>query len=199
MERAQFLERFLARPGTIGSVTPSSVYLAQKMVKAVEVCACRNIVELGAGTGVFTRALVEWKRPDCRLCVFETDPALAEGLREKFPWIELYPDASALEDLLEAGALEQADLVVSGLPFTVLPDAMRRKILRGVHRVLRPGGKFVAFLYSFNLLQEFERIYASVDLEYVLLNIPPAVVYRCTKANGQDQRFSMAGGELRVV
>ncbi|MHB8170039.1 MAG: class I SAM-dependent methyltransferase [Thermincolia bacterium] len=180
-ERLHFLKRFLSSPGSVGSITPSSSFLAKKMVKETEVEPCRDIIELGAGTGVFTRYLMELKAPETELCVFEKDPLMAASLQRKYHGIKIFPDATQITNHLHKGELNQVDLVISGLPFAVMPDSVRQKVLRGVFQVLRPGGKFVAFQYSFQLMKELEQIYGSVNLEFVLLNIPPAVVYRCTK------------------
>ncbi|MDA8236080.1 MAG: methyltransferase domain-containing protein [Clostridia bacterium] len=180
-ERLRFLKRFLHSPSSVGSITPSSSFLAKKMVKEEEVEPCLNIIELGAGTGVFTKHLMQMKTSETKLYVFEKDPLMAANLQRKYSDIKIFPDATQIGKLLNKGELSQTDLVISGLPFAVMPDSVRQKILRGVFQVLRPGGKFVAFQYSFQLLKELERIYGCVDLEFVLLNIPPAVVYRCTK------------------
>lgn len=180
MERFEFFKRFLFNPGTIGSITPSSSYLTERMVKPSEVCFCRNIVELGAGTGVFTKSLMELKSSTCKLYLFEKDPKLASVLHNKFPDVKLFPDAAKITELRRNGQIGQVDLIISGLPFTSLPSKIRNEILMGVFDLLKPGGKFITFQYSLHMLKELENIYM-VDVEFVLFNIPPAFIYRCTK------------------
>jgi len=176
-----FMKRFLASPTRVGSIIPSSPFLAQKMIRKEDVDLCKNIVELGAGTGIFTKYLLDCKSNKCDLYVFEKDPQFAECLQTKFPYIKLYEDAANLETMAQNGEIGQPDLVVSGIPFAVLEMSLRNKILEGVHEVLPEGGKFVTFQYSLDLLSDLKRLYKSVELEFVLLNIPPAVIYRCTK------------------
>ena len=183
MERFEFFKRFLFSPCTIGSVTPSSAFLTEKMVKPSEVCICHNIVELGAGTGVFTKNLMELKSSSCKLYLFEKDAKLASVLKSKFPDAKLFSDAAKITELRRKGRIGQVDLIISGLPFSSIPCTTRHKILSGVFDLLKPGGKFITFQYSLHMLKELERTYDLVDVEFVLLNIPPAFIYRCTKVS----------------
>ncbi|ACV63583.1 Methyltransferase type 12 [Desulfofarcimen acetoxidans DSM 771] len=181
MDRLDFLKRFLLNPCTIGSITPSSFYLTEKMVKSWEVCLCRNIMELGAGTGVFTENILKLKSSSCNLYLFEKDERMNAELKSKFPGIKLFSDALKIPELRSTGEIEQVDLVISGLPFTAMPGEIRNKILEGAFDILKPGGKFIAFQYSLHMLKHLEKMYNRVDVEFVLLNIPPAFIYRCVK------------------
>ena len=181
MDRFEFFKRFLFSPGTIGSITPSSSFLTEKMVKPSEVCVCRNIIELGAGTGVFTKSLMKLKSSACKLYLFEKDAKLASVLQNKFPDVKLFSDAAKITELRKKGEIGQVDLIISGLPFTSLPGKIRNEILAGVFDVLKPGGKFITFQYSLHMLKELEKTYDLINVEFVLLNIPPAFIYRCTK------------------
>jgi len=79
---------------------------------------------------------------------------------------------------IEAG---QVDVIISGLPFAVLPQSLRDEILTGVYRALKPNGIFVTFQYSLQMKKQLVKLFDSVDLSFVPLNIPPAFVYRCQK------------------
>lgn len=176
-----FLNRFVNSPNTIGSIIPSSLYLAGKMVRAEDLKSCKSVVEMGAGTGVFTGRLLEKKPAGCSLYVFEKDLKLKDLLLRKFPDIRLFGEAAQVKTLCERGEIEQPDLIVSGLPFAVFSSSLRNKILRGIYEVLPEGGKFMTFQYSLNLLKELKSMYKSVELDFELRNIPPAFIYRCTK------------------
>ena len=55
---AMFFRRWLANPLQMGSVVPSSAALCQRIVKHTTRAADEAVLELGAGTGVVSRALL---------------------------------------------------------------------------------------------------------------------------------------------
>lgn len=67
--RAVFLYKFFAKPQRIGSVTPSSSFLTRKMLADLPWDGINTIVELGAGTGVFTKYIAENKKKSCQVLV----------------------------------------------------------------------------------------------------------------------------------
>ncbi|MCX7708490.1 MAG: methyltransferase [Clostridia bacterium] len=176
-----FLKRFFDSPGIVGSVTPSSRFLAEKMVRKCEVETCCSIIELGAGTGVFTEYIERYKTSECQVHIFEKDPAFTNCLISKYPRLSLYSEAAQMGELISGGRIEKPELIISGLPFAVFESSLRKRILDQAYDALTHGGKFITFQYSLDLLKDLKKRYKTVELDFVLLNIPPAVVYRCTK------------------
>src|SRR5438552_1441356 len=83
-----FLKRWLRRPLAMGAVVPSGRLLAEAMAettKAVLADRPGHVVELGAGTGEVTKALLAAGIPAERLALVERDPELARFLRGHFP------------------------------------------------------------------------------------------------------------------
>lgn len=180
-DKGLFLKRFIACPTTVGSIIPSSSFLTHKMIRKDELKDCISIAELGAGTGIFTNYILKNKPKKCNFYIFEKDPVFSECLQSKFPGINIYSEASHIGELVRTGEMHSPDMIISGIPFAVLNRELRMKILRESYNTLKPGGKFITFQYSTDLLSDLKSIYSSVNLELVLLNIPPAIVYRCTK------------------
>lgn len=180
-ERTLFLKRFLANPRGVGSIIPSSPFLTDKMVRKDDLHSCRSVAELGAGTGIFTKHIIRNKSKKCSFYVFERDTAFSDILKSKFPNLQLYSEAALIGELAKKGEIRNPDLIISGIPFAVLKRDLRMKILTEVYEVLPAGGKFITFQYSTDLLKDLRSLYGSVKLEFVLFNIPPAIVYRCTK------------------
>lgn len=181
MEQLLFLRRFLAAPLQVGSITPSSRWLVERMLDPVPWERCQVIAELGAGTGRITAELVLRARPGTRLLVFERDPVFRRGVAGRFPQVKVYRNARALPAAVATQRLGHVDAVLSGLPFTLLPPAQRERILDGVLRSLAPGGLFIAFQYSPHLWLPLRRRFRTVRLSFVWRNLPPAVVYVCEK------------------
>src|SRR5258708_5267818 len=83
-----FLARWLRAPHKIGALTPASRYLARAM--ADQVAPDQGLViELGAGTGNVTQALLDAGLPPDRLIVVERDPAFYILLKQRFPFLKI--------------------------------------------------------------------------------------------------------------
>lgn len=165
-------------PRDIGSICPSSHALADKMASAISPALARSgrFVELGAGTGPVTEALLKNGVPPERLFAVEKSAALAESLSEKFPDVNvLCCSAEGLYDILGEGPPVKA--VVSSLPFRSLPQDVSRSIMREVERILAPGGLYIQFTYA--LIGEMPFVpqgFRKLRSQVVLYNIPPAKV-----------------------
>lgn len=181
LDTLMFLERFLASPARVGSAVPSSRYLAQEMVGAVDWSGARTVVELGAGSGAITAAIWPRLRPDTTFVAFERDPAFHPHLRARFPGLHLATDAAGLHQVVPAAAAGQVDAVLCGLPLALFTTTARDHLLAEVYAALRPGGRFVAFQYTPVLQVSLRRLYRHVRRAYVPWNLPPAFVYRCEK------------------
>jgi phospholipid N-methyltransferase len=108
-----------------------------------------HVVELGAGTGSVTRALIDHGIEPCRLIVIERSSVLAEGLRRRFPHIEvIHGDALQLRKLLGARALK-VGAIFSSLPLRSLPQHDANSIREEIQAIMRPGSRLIQ--YSYNL------------------------------------------------
>jgi phospholipid N-methyltransferase len=143
-----FFKQWLQDPITMGSVTPSSRFLARRMVHGLELGRPAVVVELGAGTGAFTAELARRLHPEGKLILVERSPELAEQLRERFPRAVVINDcASSLGTHLKAMGIGEVDYIVSGLPWTMFSQDLQDRALAEIRQNLKPGGVFVTFLY----------------------------------------------------
>ncbi|MBV8045607.1 MAG: methyltransferase domain-containing protein [Paludibacterium sp.] len=142
-----FLREWLARPGTVGAVWPSSSGLARRMAACVPRGGAGLVVELGGGTGAVTAALQARGIASQRLWVVERSPAFAHHLRRRFPTLNVVQgDAARLAERLPRGAT--VDVIVSSLPLLSLPAAEADAIVAAWRRVLPPGGTLIQFSYA---------------------------------------------------
>lgn len=189
-ERTAFLRAFLTQPSLIGSVTPSSRALTDCMISSCTIEPGDVIVELGAGTGPVTKALVE-THPDNPLVVLEPDPALAGICRDAVPGadvVEAY--AQQLKELLDERGLGPARRVVSSLPFAAWSEQLQRDVLDAIFDATTEDARMVTFTYGHSRWLPtgrrarafFESRFASVrTTPMVWNNVPPALVYVCDR------------------
>jgi phosphatidylethanolamine/phosphatidyl-N-methylethanolamine N-methyltransferase len=181
-----FLLQYLRNPLKIGAVAPSSRHLAKAMVEALGAGATDTVVELGPGTGVFTRALIAGGVAPEKLILVEYDRSFAMHLRDAFPGVTVINEnAKDLPRILQARGLRGVSRIISGLPFRSLPKPEGAAIARAIGQILEPGGVLAQFSY-FNIPPLPPAESALVDLKgkrgrLILRNVPPAFVWRYTK------------------
>jgi phospholipid N-methyltransferase len=71
--------------------------------------------------------------------------------------------------------------VISSLPLALIDGSLREDILSSVDSNLRTGGRFMQYQYSLRNYSDMKSIFSKVKLDFTLRNMPPAIVYECTK------------------
>ncbi len=108
------LKEFFKKPTKVGAIAPSSTDLAKKIVKQANLKNKKNIVELGPGTGIFTKYILKYKNPDSHFFVLELNEIFVKILKENFPNLIIYQDSA--EYLKKYLNNTQTDCIISGLP-----------------------------------------------------------------------------------
>ena len=171
--KSSYLKQFLISPRTTGTVFPSSRFLCEAMLEGIDWENGTDFVELGAGDGVLTKKILEKMSPQARLYSFEIRPEFVQQLKEiKDPRLTIC-DYSA--EHLDG----TPDVIFSCLPLVNLPKRITIKILKKSCANLKPNGFFVQFHYSRFSEKVLSRFF-NWERTYVLRNIPPAFVYKCT-------------------
>jgi phospholipid N-methyltransferase len=184
-ERGRFLRSFLEGPARVGAVLPTSRRTVRDTLDMAPIAGARCVVELGAGTGPYTREILARLGPEGRLLAFEIDPALARGLERDLadPRLEVIAESATTLETHLGG--QRPDVIVSALPFTSLPPGLRAEILEVARRVLADDGVMVVLQYSPFLQRDLERTFGSVRRRISPLNLPPAVLFACRPARTQ--------------
>lgn len=175
-----FLREFLLRPGTVASGAPSSVYLEQRVVRAVALTDARVVVELGPGTGGTTRALLRAMPPQARLLAIESNPRFCARLRRRIADPRLLVQEGSAVDLLahlEHWQVPAADAVVSGIPFSTLPVDAAQSVAASIEACLAPGGRFVAYQLRTQLAVCAEPNLGAPQVDWEWRNLPPMRVF----------------------
>jgi hypothetical protein len=118
------------------------------MVRHIPLTSTSHIVELGPGTGVFTREVIERLPAGGQFLAIDIDPHFCDQLRDRWPTLDCECGSAAdLPSIIAARGWPHVDNVLSGLPFASLPAALSRAILTAVDHTLAPGGTFTTFQY----------------------------------------------------
>ncbi len=179
-----FFRQWLRRPLSIAAISPSSRFLARKIIEALP-AGPRRVIELGPGTGTFTRALLEHGIAGRDLLALEYNPELQAYLRDQLPSIRVVlgdacelPGNPEVQDFVAEGPVK---VMVSGLGLLAMDKDTQRAILAGAFEVMGDDGVLVQFTYG-PKVPVHPDVMESLGLEgrrsgFTLLNVPPASVY----------------------
>jgi phospholipid N-methyltransferase len=179
-----FATNFVKHPRLLGSIVPSSPFLINRVLRPVNWRTARVLVEYGPGTGEFTQEILRRMHPDATLLAIELNPDFVTYLKANIadPRLRVvHGSAADVGTILAQQGLGQADYIVSGIPLTTLPRAVKDGILRAAYVALRPGGKFLVFQFSPISRAAIGRVFKQVTLRFEPLNIPPATVFYCDR------------------
>lgn len=159
---------------------PSSKSLAKAMADAAFQNKSEIVVELGGGTGSFTEVLLAAGVPQENLYVVEIDPKLCEFLRRRFPNVMVIQgDAQNLQGVLPDYIQGKIGSIISGIPFLSMPLKVRHNIIESCFQVLKPKGHFIQFTYGLRSSLPTHKFGLNKErMDYIILNFPPATVWR---------------------
>ncbi|MEC7922675.1 MAG: rRNA adenine N-6-methyltransferase family protein [Planctomycetota bacterium] len=186
-----FFYNFVRHPKSTGAVFPSSRRLAEKMIDGAGLETAASVVELGPGTGAFTGTIAERLDDPGIYLGLELREKFAAIVQDKFPQLLVVNDsAEKIVENLGKIDRQQADAIISGLPWAAFDSNLQKRIMSSVTAALAPGGKFSTFTYLHACrLPAGKRFRALLDDNFsdvqtsktVWRNLPPAFVYHCTK------------------
>jgi len=176
---ATFLRGFIEHPAMVASVVPSSQATIDAMLAKVDWSRCRLFVEYGPGVGTFTTRILDLLPPDGRLIAIDTNPRFIEFLKKTIDDPRLEPvlgSAADVESIVRAAGHAHADYVISGLPFTALPQDVAEGIVAATYAVLREGGAFMTYQFLPTARDLTEARFDRTDRGFALFNVPPCLL-----------------------
>lgn len=195
-----FLRELARSPWRTAAIVPSSEALGALMVSEIDP-RDGYVVELGPGTGRFTEALLERGVPESHLIVVEANPRFAHRLKKRFPRASM---RTGRAEELWREPLPHADeiaAVISGLPLQALRPQGQAAVLRDWYARLPNAQGFYQFTYApFSPVMPArlrEWGLESQRLGSVVLNVPPASVYRFRRLARQEPRLNSSASGRR--
>ncbi|MFT4661011.1 MAG: phospholipid N-methyltransferase [Patiriisocius sp.] len=176
MKKSSHTREALKNIKQIGSISSSSQYLARKMTKDIEFDKKIKVLELGAGNGVITKEILKNLNQDSVVTSYEIHETFARDLRQ------IKDDRLSVmqENVTELSKLEDNsyDVVVSSLPLAMFDKAFKADIYSNIKKKLVKNGLFVQYQYSLLDYKEINKYFKNCKLDFCLLNVPPAFVYK---------------------
>jgi len=180
---ALFARNFFKYPSMLGSIVPSSRFLVKHLMSEIDWDRARVLVEFGPGVGTITREVLKRMRPDGVLVVIELNEEFVRylGATIRDPRLRIvHGSAAHVRRILAEQGLAPADCIISGLPYSLLPEELRKEIVAESRRALKAEGSLLVFQFSPTVLPYLKSSFSSVKLGFQLLNILPARIFHCT-------------------
>jgi len=180
----QFLRTFFKERKQVGAVAPSSRFLIKKMCDKINFENAKTIIELGPGTGVFTKEILKRADKDCKIFLFELNADFYNILKEKINdprVVILNQSADEIDCIRTEYGIQHVDAILSSLPLAVIPDLIKKKILLKSYDMLKCGGVYVQYQYSLASKKLIKMCFPKLRLSFSTINIPPAFIYIGTK------------------
>jgi phospholipid N-methyltransferase len=174
-----FFRGFLEHPRMVGSIIPTSRNTIEKMLAPVNWAECKLFVEYGPGVGTFCRPVLDRLPRDGALVVIDTNPLYIDYLKRTIGDSRFHPVLGSAEDveaIIGALGYDKADYVLSGLPFSTLPEGVGPAIAAATHRVVRPGGAFLTYQFSATARDLTARHFGRIETGFAWWNIPPCLL-----------------------
>ncbi|WP_297771605.1 methyltransferase type 12 [uncultured Roseovarius sp.] len=171
-----FFGEMLRHPGEVVALAPSSGAVARRMTAGLD-RVTGPVVEIGPGTGSFTRAILARGVAPERLTLLETNTRFCEALRDRFPGVRVL-NRPAQE--ISAIGLRDIGAVISGVPVLARPR-IQREVVGRAFEVMAREGWFAQITYSPNAPISSEmRCELGLRVERrgtVWANLPPARIF----------------------
>ena len=174
-----FLREWAGNPLKTGAVSPSGRSLARAMAACVRPERPGRIVEIGPGTGVVTRALIERGIAPERLLLVEYNRDFCRLLRQRYKGVEVVAgDAYKIDEILAGEGVSEPASIVTGLPLLTRPLAARLDFLDKCLSLGAPGMPLIQFSYALQPpIPPGLGDYGVVRARRIWWNLPPATVW----------------------
>ena len=175
-----FFRGFLEEPKMVGSIIPSSRFTISKMLGRVKWDECKVFVEYGPGVGTFCQPVLDRLPRDGTLIVIDTNPLYIDYLKKHFRdsrFHAVHGSAADVEDIVKAHGADHADYVLSGLPFSTLPDGVGPAIAEATYRIIRPGGAFLVYQFSAKARDYMAKHFERIESGFEPLNVLPCQLF----------------------
>lgn len=180
-----FLRSWSRDPVAVGLPFASTCWTARRLAHAVLDAAIPDggpVLELGAGTGPVTEALIAAGCPLERIIVVERDAELCRTLSARFRGLQvLHGDALEIEKMLAKAAVGSVGVVLSGLPMRAVAPRDAAQCYSGAFELMPSGGAIIQYTYGFKSPVDLQAAPLKLDARFIgreWRNFPPVGIWR---------------------
>jgi phospholipid N-methyltransferase len=169
--------------------------MVRRMLAPIDWSKVDRVVEFGPGTGRFTFAALAQMKPSARFLAIEPGESFIEHLRSASDDARLIVangEAQNLRKIMHDHGFTNADLILSGLPFSTIPEDDAAKIIARSRASLGAQGIFAAYQMRRDIERSLRGHFEIVRKDFELWNIPPCHLY-WAKPIAQKQGTERAG------
>lgn len=175
-DEIRFFKGWMDGPKAVGSIVPTSAVTSKRMASVVDTTSGLPVLELGPGTGVVTKAILERGTSPSQLVCVEYSDDFVSHVQRLFPGVNVIQgDAFDLDTTLGPLADQTFDCVVSGIPLLNFPMPERIALIEDLLGRIPAGRPVVQITYGpRSPVAPGRGNYVVEKLDFVVRNIPPA-------------------------
>ncbi len=188
-----FLRGWSRNPLAVGGPFASSSRTARRLAQAVVDAAVPGggpILELGAGTGPVTKAIIDAGCPIDRVVAVERDAELCRSLEKRFYGLHvLHGDALELGTLMARSGIPAVSVVLSGLPMRAVARETAARCYSEAFDHMPEGGAVIQYTYGFKPPVDPDNNGRKLVATFVgreWRNVPPIGIWRYRQASTAD-------------
>ncbi|QDV20334.1 Ribosomal RNA small subunit methyltransferase A [Gimesia panareensis] len=191
-----FLRGFFENPLQVASCIPSSSYLQRKLSSLSCMRSAQTVIELGPGTGETTQALLDAMPAQSKLLCIEVVEEFADHLMQTSDPRLIVESGSALnlDSILKRNWFPSSDVIVSGVPFSVLSPEEGHSLMHSIYQELAPGGAFVTYQFRSSVCDLADEFFGPPDQRSIVLwNLPPLEIFVWKKTDLRGHHLRPGG------
>jgi len=188
--RITFLRGWSRDPRAVGLPFASSYWTSKRLAQTALDAAVPGggpVLELGAGTGPVTKALIDAGWPPDQIIVVEQDGDLCRTLERRLAGVRvLHGNALAMGDIRQRARIQSVSVVLSGLPMRIIAPAAAARCYTSAFELMPPGGSIIQYTYGFRSPVDADEM-PELDATFVgreLRNVPPMGIWSYRLSNG---------------
>ncbi len=182
-EEIRFFKGWMDGPKSVGAILPTSGVTARRMASVITPQSGLPVLELGPGTGIITKAILQKGITPENLVSIEFSTDFYQHLAKTFPRVNfINGDAFDLEKTLGNFRDRQFDSVISAIPMLSFPMERRIALLEDLLNRMPRGRPVMQITYGpvSPIVARPDR-YQIKHYDFVVRNIPPAQLWTYTR------------------
>lgn len=183
-EEIRFFKGWMDGPKSVGAICPTSSVTARRMASVITPSSGLPVLELGPGTGVITKAILESGISPSDLVSIEYSTDFFQHLTRSYPGVNfINGDAFDLGKTLGELRDQTFDCVISAIPLLSFPMERRIALIEDLLDRVPAGRPVMQITYGpiSPVIARPER-YRIKHYDFVVRNIPPAQLWTYTRA-----------------